>query len=124
MTSNDNQQYVTFEVYNSGITELKQYINSQNESIHSELKELKSEILAVRDIALVNSAKIDAYRDFSGIWFTVIAIVATLIGIMTTFAPMFREMYRDAKKDKDRESLRNIIREEVDIAVNRALNVK
>ena len=64
------------------------------------------------------------YRDSSTIWFTVIAVIVTLMSIMTTLAPMFRDMYKDAKKDKNREALRDFIREEVNIAVNRALNIK
>ena len=124
MTSNDNQQYITVDVSKTEIGEIRTEMRSGFEQNKSEFKELRSEIIAVRDIALINSAKIDAYRDFSGIWFTVIAIVVTLVGIMTTLAPMFRDMYKDAKKDKNQEALRDFIREEVNIAVNRALNVK
>ena len=124
MTSNDNQQYITVDVSKTEIGEIRTEMRSGFEQNKSEFKELRSEIIAVRDIALINSAKIDAYRDFSGIWFTVIAIVVTLVGIMTTLAPMFRDMYRDAKKDKNREILRDIVREEVNLAVNRAMNVK
>ena len=124
MTSNDNQQSVTIDVSKSEIRDLRNEMRSGFAQNNSEFKELRSEIQYVRDVALINSAKIDAYRDSSTIWFTVIAVIVTLMSIMTTLAPMFRDMYKDAKKDKNREALRDIIREEVNIAVNRALNVK
>ena len=124
MTSNDNQQFIATDSSKSEIDALRNEIHSGFAQNKSEFKELRAEIQYVKDIALVNSAKIDAYRDFSSIWFTVIAIVVALMGIMTTLAPMFRDMYRDAKQEKNRNTLRDIVREEVDIDINRALNVK
>lgn len=124
MTSNDTQQFIANDNSKSEIGLLRNEILSGFAQNKSEFKELRAEIQLVKDIALVNSTKIDAYRDFSGIWFTVIAIVVTLVGIMTTLAPMFRDMYRDAKKEKNREILRDIVREEVNLAVNHTLNIK
>ena len=98
MISNDNQQYITVEILRSELGGLRA-------EIRSDIKEIRSEIQSVREIALVNSAKIDAYRDFTGIWFTVIAVIVALIGFMATVAPFLREIYRDAKKHEPKETL-------------------
>lgn len=98
MTSNDNQQYITVEILRSELSGLRA-------EIRSDIKEIRSEIQTVREIALVNSAKIDAYRDFTGIWFTVLTVVIGLIGFMGTIAPLLREIYRNAKKHKTQETL-------------------
>lgn len=98
MISNDNQQYITVEILRSELGGLRA-------EIHSDMKEIRSETQTVRDIALVNSAKIDAYRDFTGIWFTVLTVVIGLIGFIGTIAPLLREIYRDAKKHKPQETL-------------------
>lgn len=124
MTSNDNQQYISVEVSKADFAELKTEMRSGFEQNNREFKELRAEILSVRDIAFINSAKIDAYRDFSSICFTVIAIIVTLVGVMTTLAPMFRDMYKDSKQNKNRDFLREIVREEVDVAISRTLNAK
>ncbi len=93
--------------------------------IRSEFKEIHAEIQTVRNVALVNSAKIDAYRDAMTIWFTVLAIVVALVGIMATFASTFREMYKDYKQAKNhvvlREAARKVLREELPDAVRNFL---
>ena len=105
MTSNDNQQYTTAQIFRPEIGGLRAEIRSGFSEIRGEIKELRAEIQAVKDTALVNSAKIDAYRDFTGIWFTVIAVIVALIGFMATAAPFLREIYRDAKKHEPQETL-------------------
>ena len=124
MTSNDNQQLVTVEVYNSGINKLEKQVIQLGEQMNVSFRELKNEIQTVNNNVLINTARIEDQKDFMSSGFTIIAIVIALVAIMTTLAPMFRDMYRDAKKDKNREILRDIVREEVNLAVNRAMNVK
>ena len=53
MTSNNRQQYLTVEVFRSEIRELR----AEFANIREEFKETHAEIQAVREIAIVNSAK-------------------------------------------------------------------
>lgn len=124
MTSNDNQQFVTVEVYNSGINKLEKQVIQLGEQMNTSFRELKNEIQTVNNNVLINTARIEDQKDFMSSGFTIIAIVIALVAIMTTLAPMFRDMYRDAKQARNDKNLRDIIREEVDNAVSRALNVK
>ena len=124
MTSNDNQQLVTVEVYNSGINKLEKQVIQLGEQMNVSFRELKNEIQTVNNNVLINTARIEDQKDFMSSGFTIIAIVIALVAIMTTLAPMFRDMYRDAKQARNDKNLRDIIREEVDNAVSRALNVK
>ena len=95
MTSSDNYQYVTVEVFRSELGDLRSEFRSEFANIHKEFEETHTEIQTVRDIALVNSAKIDAYRDSMTIWFTVLAIVVALM-----------EMYKDYKQAKNHAELK------------------
>lgn len=126
MTSNDKQQYLTVEVVRSELGELRTEIHSGFNNVNSEFKSIRAEIQAVRDVALVNSAKIDAYKDFTSIWFTVIAIFVALVGFIGTLAPMFREMYkdhRDAKKRSDLQMVaREVVRQEMDSVITQAID--
>lgn len=124
MTSQDNSQYITVEMFNERTSRLEAQVINLGERQDNSFRELKNEIQEVKNSTLVNGAKIDAYRDFTGIWFTVIAVIVAIIGVATTLAPMFRDIYRDSKQSRNQENLREMIREEVNIAVNRALNTK
>ena len=125
MTSNDNQQYITVELYNAGNDKLERRIIQLGEKLDvasrenkSEFQTVRAEIQAVRENTIANGAKIDAYRDFTGIWFTVIAVVIALVGL---FAPLLRDIYKDAKQSKRiddiREIARDVMREEIREAV-------
>ena len=118
MTSNDNQQYITIDIFRSTIGDLRTEILSGFSEARKENKELRAEIQTVRENTITNGAKIDAYRDFTGIWFTVIAVVIALVGL---FAPLLRDIYKDAKQSKRiddiREIAREVMREEIREAV-------
>ena len=107
MTSNDNQQFVTIEMLKSETGEIKAEIHG----LDNKINELHTEILAVRDIVLTNSAKIDAYKDSNALWFTGIAILVAIVGIIATLAPMLREIYKDAKEARSRNTLRQAAKE-------------
>ena len=77
----------------------------------NKINELHTEILAVRDIVLTNSAKIDTYKDSNALWFTGIAILVAIVGIIATLAPMLREIYKDAKEARSRNTLRQAAKE-------------
>ena len=87
MTSSD------IEIFKSGLDDLKFYIDTRISDVNKQLGEIKIEIRTINDNVLVNSAKIDAQRDFMSIGLVVI----TLVGFIVTLAPMFRDIYRDAK---------------------------
>ena len=75
----ENQEYITVEMFNRGMTDLK--------------SDLKSEIRVIQDNVLVNTAKIDMLQHTQNIWFMVIAVVVALVGFLITLAPMFRDIY-------------------------------
>ena len=108
MISNDNQQYITIEIFRSAIGELRTEILSGFSESRKENKELHTEIQSVRENTIANGAKIDAYRDFTSIWFTVIAVI---IGIVGLFAPLLRDIYKDAKQSKRIDNVKEIARE-------------
>ena len=87
MTSSD------IEIFKSGLDDLKFYIDTRISDVNKQLGEIKIEIRTINDNVLVNSAKIDAQRDFMSIGLVVI----TLVGFIVTLAPMFRDFHRDAK---------------------------
>lgn len=96
MTSTD------VEIFRSGLDDLKYYIDTRisesEKRTNEQFVELRAEIRTAQDNVLVNSAKIDAQRDFMSIGFTIMAVVIALIGFVITLAPMFRDIYKDAKQ--------------------------
>ena len=108
MTSSDNQQYVTVEVFNARMDRIEEKIirlEQMMESNTAELKELKTEIrINTRDIEHVQT---------SVYWgFAVIAFVIALIGCVIGAAPMLREIYRESKKSSEHEREIQDLREE------------
>ncbi len=126
MISNYNQQYVTIDILKTELGEIRYNIRSGFAKNEKEFKEIRTEIQTVRDIALVNSAKIDAYRDFSSFWFSILTIIVAIIGFAGTLAPMFREMYKEAKQNKIHDNMtevaRKVMHDEINSAVHEAIN--
>ena len=127
MTSNDNQQYITVEIYNAGNDRLERQIIKLSEKqdafsreIKSEFQTVKAEIQAVRENSLINGAKIDAYRDFTGIWFTVITVIIGLVGLV---APLLRDIYKDSRRAKEQENLTSEkVQSMIDNAIAKAIS--
>ena len=115
MTSNDNQQYITGEIFRSAIGELRAEILSGFSESRKENKELRNEIQAVSENTIANGAKIDAYRDFTGIWFTVIAVIVAFVGMV---APLLRDLYKDSRMSKRQE---NLTEEKVQAMIDNAI---
>ena len=93
----ENQEYITVEMFNRGMTDLK------------------AEIRVIQDNVLVNTAKIDMLQHTQNIWFMVIAVVVALVGFLITLAPMFRDIYKDSRKESHsmtEQEIRNIVRDE------------
>ena len=114
MTSNDNQQYITVDVFKSEIGELRT-------EIRKEFKELRAEIQTVKDTTLVNSTKIDAHWEAANIWFSVIAILVAAFGCIASFIAIFREYSKD--KNLTEQKVQSMIDDAVNTAVAKALGV-
>ena len=93
MTSNDHQQYLTVELFNSKIDTLMAQISLENEKLHSELK---AEIQDVRSISLVNSAKIEMLQHIFYWGFGIMTVVIAIIAVLVPY--LFRE-----RKEKKQE---------------------
>ena len=108
MISNDNQQYVTVELFNSKMETLLTQIRLDNEKLRGELRQefqagistLQAEIKAVDTKAQINSAKIE-YLQHTFYWgFAIMTLVLTFV---TVFIPYLRE--RKNEKQEDKQSL-------------------
>ena len=127
MTSNDNQQYITVELYNAGNDRLERRIIQLGEKLDisshenkSDFQSVRAEIQAVRENTIANGAKIDAYRDFTGIWFTVIAVIVAFVGMV---APLLRDLYKDSRMSKRQENLtEEKVQAMIDSAIAKALS--
>ena len=121
MTSQDNERYVTVEVFNDGMAK----INSRLDTIDATLTAMQAEIRTFDKRVEVNSVKVDELHYFMGIGFTVMAIVVGLVGFLMTLAPMFREMYQDHRREKNAQHVtRSEVADMIEVAVARALGTK
>ena len=121
MTSQDNERYVTVEVFNDGMAK----INSRLDTIDATLTAMQAEIRTFDKRVEVNSVKVDELHYFMGIGFTVMAIVVGLVGFLMTLAPMFREMYQDHRREKNAQHvIRSEVADMIESAVARALGTK
>ena len=102
MTSNDNQQYLTVELFNAKIDALMAQISLENEKLRSELKteiqgarsELKAEIQDVRSIALVNSAKIEMLQHTFYWGFAIMTLIIAIVAILVPYLLIIRKEKR------------------------------
>ena len=98
MTSNDTQQYLTVELFNSKMETLLTQIKLNNETLRNELRsELHSELQVVKDIAIVNSAKIDMLQH---IFYWGFAIMTLVIAVVTVFVPYFLRERKEKIQDE------------------------
>ena len=117
MTSNDNQQYITVELFNSKMETFIAQIKLSNEQLRNELNskidsvqsELRAEIQAVATQVQVNSAKIEMLQHTFYWGFAILALIVA-------FVPMFRR----ERKDKEQTITRNNVLEIVNEAVAKA----
>ena len=120
MTSTD------VEIFKSGLDDLKYYIDGRvsevEKHVNGQLDEMRAEMRTVNENVLLNSAKIDAYRDFMSVGFTINTVIIGFFGFLVTVAPMLREMYRDRKREKTEERLtRSEVQEMITEAISRTL---
>ncbi len=146
MTSNDNKQYITVELFNSRIDTLLTQIRLENEKLRSELKaeiqgvrndlnseiqgvrselhseiqgvrsELKAEIQDIRSISLVNSAKIDMIQHT---FYWGFAIMTVVIAIVAVIVPYF--LIHHKEKQQEQTQQQSVTHSEVQDMIAQAL---
>ena len=119
MTSADNQQYLTVEIFNSANSRTEKrfdIIDSRFISLDRTLTSISYELrLNARD---------NEHLQTSVYWgFAILGILIAVVGIV---APLLLEIYRDAKKAKNdndiRTATRQIVHEEISSYVTQAVN--
>ena len=78
MTSNDQQQYLTVDMFNSRMDTLMAQIRLENEKLRSELK---AEIQGVHSEVQVNSARIDMLQHTFYWGFAVMTVVIAIVAV-------------------------------------------
>ena len=132
MTSQDNQQYITVELFNSKIEtlitqiqlsneRLRNELNSKIDDVKSEIRDVKSElhneIQAVDTNVKINSAKIEMLGHYMYWGFAAMTVVITLFAI---FVPYFI-MNRKDKKNDDKVISHAISEDKVKQLINEAM---
>lgn len=120
MTSNDQQQYLTVDMFNSRMDTLMAQIRLENEKLRSELK---AEIQDVRSISLVNSAKIEMLQHTFYWGFGIMTIVIAIIAVLVPY--LFRE-HKEKKQEQTvltEEKVQDMISRTVNDAVTKVLGV-
>lgn len=115
MTSNDNHQYITIELFNSKMENLITLIQLGNEKLRNEMNakidnsisglrsdfqsgfsELRNEIIAVDTNVKVNSAKIEMLEHTFYWGFALMTLVITIVAV---FVPYFLRERKDKKHE-------------------------
>ena len=110
------------EIFRSDLEDLKYYIDRRMSEVNKRFDEMRAEIRTLNENVLVNSTKVDAYRDFMSIGFTIMTVIIGFFGFLVTIALMLREMYRDRKREKTEEILtRSEVQEMITEAISQAL---
>ena len=103
MTSNDNTQYITVELFNSKMETFIAQIRLDNEQLRNELR---SEIQAVSAQVQVNSAKIEMLQHTFYWGFAILALIIA-------FVPMFRHERKEKLQEQTmtRDKIKEIVNE-------------
>lgn len=105
MTSNDNQQYLTVEMFNSKMETFLTQIRLDNEKLRSELRSelqtgfatLHNELQGVRTNVKVNSAKIEMLQHT---FYWGFGIMTAVIAFIAFFVPFFRLERKEKKQEQ------------------------
>ena len=99
MTSNDKQQYITVELFNSKMDTLLTQIKLENEKLRSELhNEIQTGLSALNTQIQVNSAQIAELHHFMYWGFALLTIVTAII-------PLFRRERKEQTKEHTQSTL-------------------
>ena len=102
MISNDNQQYITVELFNSKMETFITQIKLDNEQLRNELR---AEIQSVTAQVQVNSAKIEMLQHTFYWGFAILAFIAA-------FVPLFKREHKE-EKALTHESVLEIVNEAI-----------
>lgn len=110
MISNDSQQYLTVDIFNSRMDTFLSQIRLENEKLRGELK---AEILDVRAEVRVNSAKIDMLQHTFYWGFGIMTLVITFVAFLV---PYFRREHKQKATEQhqlgiSREDVINIVKD-------------
>ena len=119
MTSNDNQQYITVELFNSKMETFITQIRLDNEQLRNELNskidsvrsELKAEIQSVATQVQVNTAKIEMLQHTFYWGFAILAFIVA-------FVPLFRHEHKEKVQPLTRDSVLEIVNETIAKAIS------
>ena len=119
MISNDTQQYVTVELFNSATGNIENRFNI----IDSRFISLDKTLTAIGYELRFNSRDTE-HLQTSVYWgFAVLGILIAVVGIV---APLLLEIYRDSRKAKNNNEMktlaREVMREEIHSSVAQAVN--
>ena len=97
MTSSDN--FITIELFNNGIHEIKSEMKQMKNEFHQEIQDTKKELL---NEIRVNSIKIEGVHNsvnwgFAVATITITAVIA-IIGLIATLAPTIKEFFTSKQK--------------------------
>ena len=112
MTSQDNQQYLTVEMFNAKMDAFMATIRLENEKLRNELH---SEIKAVETEVKINSAKIADLQNSFAIYFGIATLIITFLaivkGVLIAFAPRIWAFFDRRKQDPavTQEQVQNMI---------------
>ena len=114
MTSNDQQQYLTVEMFNSKMETFMTQIRLENEKLRSELRsEFQAGFATLQTQSQVNSAKIEMLQHT---FYWGFGIMTAVIALITFFVPFFR---RERKEKKQEQQI--ITEEKVQSMISQAL---
>ena len=115
MTSNDQQQYLTVEMFNSKMETFMTQIRLENEKLRSELRsEFQAGFATLQTQSQVNSAKIEMLQHT---FYWGFGIMTAVIALITFFVPFFR---RERKEKKQEQQI--ITEEKVQSMISQALS--
>ena len=116
MTSNDKQEYITVEMFNDGLKEIKTEIialNKRIDDVKIEIRDTRNELLTEIRLNQHDVAHLQA----SVYWgFAIIAFVVAFISLNP-----FRKEKTEHKPEMSERDLRAIMREEIKMAQNVAV---
>ena len=108
MTSNDNQQYITVELFNSKMETFITQIRLDNEQLRNELR---AEIQSVAAQVQVNSAKIEMLQHTFYWGFAILAFIAAIV-------PLIKHERKEKEQPITRESILEIVNEAIAKAIS------
>ena len=119
MTSSDNQQYITVELFNSKMETFIAQIRLDNEQLRNELNskidsvrnEIHAEIQSVAAQVQINAAKIEMLQHTFYWGFAILAFIAA-------FVPLFRREHKEKEQTLTRESVLEIVNEAIAKAIS------